>query len=199
MTDSLMPRMLLCLLTATLLALAEGRVQAQQGTSVPDTAGLAAPPGYYFPGYVSVTMADGSTRPISAVRHGDEVRCYQNGRFGTSRVQQVEVQEGTCTPVTELYLRPVDERAAGQSTWPLVPALLLEAAPTRAVQTDAGPKAVQELVKGDVLYHFEAATGVASAWKVRIIQASVRSLDKGYSLITDAGSFLVENLVVLNR
>ncbi|HEV7347839.1 hypothetical protein [Telluribacter sp.] len=154
---------------------------------------------YYFPGHVPITMGDGSLKPISAVQTGDIVKCYRNGQLVTTRVQQVDVQENTCAAVTELYLRPVDERTASRSTWPLVPALLLEATPSRPVQTGLGPKAVQELVKGDVLYHFEAATGGVSAWKVGIIQANASTLTSVYNLITEAGSYLVENMVVLNK
>ncbi|GAB3175857.1 hypothetical protein [Telluribacter humicola] len=166
-----------------------------------DTASEALPKPdlYCFPEHVSVKMADGSTKSISTVQAGDTVIAYANKQITTTLVRQVDKLENMGTALTQLYLRPVDELTASRNSWPLVPALLLEATPCHPVQTATGRKRVEELIKGDVLYCYEPATGAVSAWKVGLIQANAGKLDTGYTLITDTGSYLVENVVVLDK
>ncbi|GAB2787102.1 hypothetical protein GCM10027275_34670 [Rhabdobacter roseus] len=151
----------------------------------------------FFPAYASVTMADGTSKPISKVCAGERIKCYYEGQLTTTHVK--EVATAALTSITELYLRPVDEVTASRQSWPMVPALLLEATPNHPVQTLAGRKLVSELKKGDVLLRYEAATGLLSAWKVGLIQAKARPVATACTLRTEMGSFLVENLVVLDR
>ncbi|WP_247232980.1 hypothetical protein [Telluribacter sp. SYSU D00476] len=152
-----------------------------------------------LPEHVSVKMANGRTKSISAVQAGDTVITYANDQITTTLVQQVDKLENIGTALTQLYLRPVDELAASRSSWPMVPALLLEATPCHPVQTTAGRKRVEELVKGDVLYCYESATGSVSAWKVGLIQVNAGKLSTGYNLITETGTYLAENVVVLGK
>ena len=176
--------------------------QAEQPRFMPADTASEAPAQlelHCLPEHVSVKMADGSTRSIAAVQVGDAVVAYVNDQITTTLVQQVDKLENVGASLTQLYLRPVDELTASRSSWPMVPALLLEATPCHPVQTTAGRKRVEELVKGDVLYCYEAATGAVSAWKVGLIQANAGKLNTGYNLITETGSYLAENVVVLGK
>lgn len=171
-------------------------VQAQQTS--PDSA-IKENTQFHFPENVTITMADGNGKRISEIKPGEPIRCVKGGKVTTNCIQKVESIENTGTWLTALYLKPVDEQAFSRDTWPLVPALLLESAPTLTVTTPDGPKTVSQLKKGDVLYRYEPTTQQISTWKVGIVQRKARRANTMYSLVTEEGSYLLENMVASER
>ncbi|WP_159467124.1 hypothetical protein [Dyadobacter sp. 3J3] len=153
----------------------------------------------YFCPNASVTMADGTLKPIRDVKVGEKVRTCHKGKSITTKVKGVEVFYNPDAALTAVYLRPANETLARNENWPLVPALLLEATPHHQVQTDKGNKAMKQLSKNDILYHFEPKTGEVSSWKVGVVQVNARKLEMAYNLTTEEGSYLIENVIVSDK
>ncbi|MCF0054169.1 hypothetical protein [Dyadobacter sp. CY356] len=153
----------------------------------------------YFCANASVTMADGTLKPIHAVQVGEKVRTCHKGKSITTKVKGVEVFYNPDAALTAVYLRPAQEKKSRNDTWPLIPALLLEATPHHLVQTNKGNKAMKQLSKNDILYHVEPETGEVSSWKVGVVQTNARKVDKAYNLTTEEGSYLIENVIVSDK
>ncbi len=154
---------------------------------------------FHFPENIAVTMADGNTKRISEICPGESICSVKSGRVITDCIRKVESSHDSGTWLTALYLKPVDEAAASRDTWPLVPAQLVETAPTLTVTTTKGPKKVSQLKKGDILYRYEPATRQLSAWQVGIVQRKARWVNTLYALVTEEGSDLLENMIALDR
>jgi len=153
----------------------------------------------YFCANAAVTMADGTVKPIREVKVGEKVKTCHKGKSIETEVKEVEVYANPDAALTAVYLRPVHESSVSKESWPLVPALLLEATPHHQVQTKKGNKTMKQLSKNDVLYHYEPSTGKVSSWKVGIVQANARKVATAYNLTTEDGSYLVENVLVSNN
>jgi hypothetical protein len=148
----------------------------------------------YFSDNASVTMADGSSKVISDIKIGENIKTCRNGKTMTTQVKQVEVFEKPTSSLTAVYLRPADRHH--DDNQPLVPALLIEATPHHMVQTGRGKKKMKKLVKNDILFHYEPKTGVVSNWKVGLIKTKVRKVNKAYNIETEEGTYLVANMVM---
>jgi len=153
----------------------------------------------YFCANAIVTMADGTVKAIRDVKVGEKVKTCHKGKSMETEVKEVEVYHNPNAALTAVYLRPVNESSIAKESWPLVPALLLEATPHHQVQTNKGNKTMKQLSKNDVLYHYEPSTGKVSSWKVGIVQINARKVATAYNLTTEHGSYLVENVLVSNN
>ncbi len=151
----------------------------------------------YFPASAPVTMADGSVKSIADVRVGEHVTTCKDGKTAITQVRQIDVFNQPTSPLTAVYLRPVEDQSTPES--PIVPALLLEATPHHYVQTNHGKKRMKKLSKKDILYHYEPSTGIVSTWKVGAVQENVRRVTKAYNLETVDGTYLVDNVMVANN
>ncbi|WP_353718006.1 hypothetical protein [Dyadobacter sp. 676] len=151
----------------------------------------------YFPASAPVTMADGSVKSIAEVRVGEHVKTCKDGKTTVTQVKQIDVFNQPTSPLTAVYLRPVEENAPSGS--PIVPALMLEATPHHKVQTNHGRKRMKKLAKNDILYHYEPSTGLVSSWKVGAVQANARRVSKAYNLETVDGTYLIDNVMVANN
>ncbi|OJV20184.1 MAG: hypothetical protein BGO21_12465 [Dyadobacter sp. 50-39] len=151
----------------------------------------------YFPASAPVTMADGSVKSIADVRVGEHVTTCKDGKTAITQVRQIDVFNQPTSPLTAVYLRPVEDQSTPES--PIVPALLLEATPHHYVQTNHGKKRMKKLSKKDILYHYEPSTGIVSTWKVGAVQENVRRVSKAYNLETVDGTYLVDNVMVANN
>lgn len=154
-------------------------------------------PHFYFHEDLTITMADGNTKKVSELRAGEPIKCVRKGIVTTTCIEKIEASRNSSAWLTTLYLRPVDEWTASQRTWPLVPALLLETTPTLHVKTQEGPKAISQLRKGDILYRHEPGNQRVVAWKVGIVRHRTRQVSTLYSLRTEEGSVLLENMIAL--
>lgn len=152
----------------------------------------------YFCANAAVTMADGTVKPIREVKVGEKVKTCHAGKSIATEVKEVEVYRHPNSALTAVYLRPLNETVA-RETWPLVPAVLLEAAPHHQVTTDKGNKTMKQLSRNDVLYHYEPSTGQVSSWKVGIVHTNARKVETAYNLTTEDGSYLIENVLVSNN
>ncbi|GLU55964.1 hypothetical protein [Dyadobacter frigoris] len=189
----------LSLLSFAAIAQSENNTESEK-TEVADGTSAKEKKRYkYFCANASVTMADGTLKPIREVKVGEKVRTCHKGKSITTKVKGVEVFYNPDAALTAVYLRPTNETLARNETWPLVPAVLLEATPHHQVQTDKGNKAMKQLSKNDILYHFEPETGEISSWKVGVVQTNARKVERAYNLTTEEGSYLIENVIVSDK
>lgn len=147
----------------------------------------------YFSDNASVTMADGSIKPIADVKIGENVKTCKNGKSLATQVKQIDVYEHPNSALTAVYLRPTGESYEQQK---LVPAIIFEATPNHLVQIKRGKKRMKKLSKNDILYHYEPETGIVSTWKVGAIHTNARKVNKAYNITTEDGTYLVGNVVM---
>ncbi|MGA0559579.1 Hint domain-containing protein [Larkinella sp. VNQ87] len=153
---------------------------------------------FCFPADAVVTLADRQTKAIQAVKAGDEVMAYdaQTRQLVPARVREVTIHEKSNLAIAGVWITPVQEVSASLS---LTQPVLLEATANHPVQTATGAKKLGDLRSGDVLYRFDGATRSVAAWKVTAAQSNVRTVDKVYNLVTERGSYLVNDVVVLDK
>ncbi|GAB3261275.1 hypothetical protein GCM10027347_26210 [Larkinella harenae] len=153
---------------------------------------------FCFPADAVVTLADRQTKAISDVKAGEEVMAYDTKTqlLVPAMVQEVTVHEKPNLAITGVWMTPAEEVSASLS---LTKPVLLEATANHPVQTATGAKKLGDLRSGDVLYRFDGATRSVLAWKVTQVQSNVRTVEKVYNLITDRGSYLINDVVVLDK
>lgn len=189
----------LSLLSFTAMAQADNGATADLKTGIiRKVSGKEKKQDKYFCASATVTMADGTIKPIRDVKVGEKVKTCHEGKSIATEVKEVEVYHNPNAALTAVYLRPVNETVA-RETWPLVPAVLFEATPHHQVTTDKGSKTMKQLSKNDVLYHYEPSTGQVSSWKVGIVHTNARKVETAYNLTTEDGSYLIENVLVSNN
>ncbi|KAA9346445.1 Hint domain-containing protein [Larkinella humicola] len=155
---------------------------------------------FCFPADAVVTLADRQTKAIQDVKAGDEVLAYdaKTRLLVPARVQEVTIHAKPNLAIAGVWMTPVQDLSAS-NTAALTKPVLLEATANHPVQTATGTKKLGDLRNGDVLYRFDGATQTVSAWKVAAVQHTVRTVDKVYNLTTDKGSYLINDVVVLDK
>lgn len=151
-----------------------------------------------------VTLADGSSTPISQVKAGDMVLGYdaQTKTFMPTHVTNVATHEST-QPQDEISLAGVWLASTHELTTDtritLPTPVLLEATANHPVLTAAGRKALGEVQAGDVLYRYEAGNHELTAYKVVRTEKAIRTVKTVYNLTTESGAYLVGETVVLDK
>ncbi|GAB3319592.1 hypothetical protein GCM10027299_12230 [Larkinella ripae] len=153
---------------------------------------------FCFPADAVVTLADRQTKAIQDVKPGDAVMAYdaKTHMLVPTNVQQVSVHEKPDLAVAGVWLTPAEEVSASLS---LTRPVLLEATANHPIQTVTGAKKLGDLRTGDVLYRYDGASRSVSAWKVAAVQTNVRTVQKVYNLMTEKGSYLINEVVVLDK
>ncbi|MEK6476631.1 Hint domain-containing protein [Catalinimonas sp. 4WD22] len=147
-----------------------------------------------------VSMADGSSQAIESVNPGDKVLGYENGSFTTVEVEAVNVHRKQSITLSKAILFPVEnitasttELAAREEMTELVATF------NHPVMTENGVKALGELQSGDVLYKYDAQTQTSRAYQVHFIATQFGSVDEVYSLEVEGNSYLVSEMVVMEK
>jgi hypothetical protein len=155
---------------------------------------------FCFPVDAVVTLADRQTKAIQDVKTGDEVLAYdaKTRLLVPAKVREVTIHEKPNLSITGVWITPVQEVSASSSA-SLTKPVLLEATANHPVQTATGAQKLGDLRTGDVLYRFDGATRAVSAWKVATVQSNIRTVDKVYNLTTEKGSYLINDVVVLDK
>lgn len=153
---------------------------------------------FCFPANAQVSLADGRQKDIEAVQTGDVVMAYDNGRMVPTPVREVQVHNTQDFAISAVWLTVGEEVTASSSSAASAP-MLLEATANHPVLTAAGPKQLGQLQKGDVLYRFDEAAQSVVAWKVATVQPGARTVKAVYNLVTEKGSFVINDFVVLDK
>lgn len=153
---------------------------------------------FCFPADAVVTLADRQTKAMRDVKTGDEVMAYdaKTRLLVPTTVLGITTHEKPNLAIAGVWITPAEEVSASLS---LTKPVLLEATANHPVQTATGAKKLGNLRNGDVLYRFDGATHSVSAWKVAHVQSNVRTVEKVYNLTTDRGSYLINDVVVLDK
>ncbi|GAB3793902.1 hypothetical protein GCM10028819_06310 [Spirosoma humi] len=146
-----------------------------------------------------VTMADGSSKNISAVVVGDVVLGYdaKTKTLQPTTVTQLDTHQGNFE-LAGVWLSAAHELTA-DTRGGLTTPMLLEATANHPVLTAAGRKALGEVKAGDVLYRYDATTNGVIAYNVVRTQKAVRSVKSVYNLATQSGAYLVDQTVVMDK
>lgn len=154
---------------------------------------------FCFAADAPVTMANGSVKAIQEVTANEVVLSYnaQTKTLMPTRVKQVDAHAGAFT-LAGVWLVPVAELTA-DTRQALTAPTLLEATANHPVLTNAGRKALGDVKAGELLYRYDAVTQQVNAYKVVRTEASVRSVAHVYNLVTESGSYLVGETVVLDK
>lgn len=146
-----------------------------------------------------VTLADGSSKAISAIKEGDVVMGYnaQTKLLAPTRVNKVDAHAGEFA-LAGVWLSSANELTADQRNGLTAP-VLLEATKNHPVLTATGRKALGDVKAGEVLYRYDATTNNVSAYKVVRTEAAGRSVKQVYNLSTESGAYLIGETVVLDK
>lgn len=148
-----------------------------------------------------VTLADGSSKPISEVKTGDIVLGYDSKTktLSATRVTRVDVHQQTdanAFALAGVWLEPAEQLTAdtrGTLTMPT----LLEATANHPVMTATGRKALGEVKAGELLYRYE--NGRVVSYQVVRAEKQTRRVSAVYNLATQSGAYLVDATVVLDK
>lgn len=154
---------------------------------------------FCFAADASVTLSDGSSKNISDVTPDDAVMSYdvKTKTLMPTHVTRVDTHTGEFV-LTGVWLTPVNELTADNRAALTAPTLL-EATANHPVLTAIGRKAMSDVKAGEILYRYDAATSSVVAYKVVRTESSIRSVKKVYNLATESGSYLVGDVVVLDK
>ncbi|GAB3890570.1 Hint domain-containing protein [Spirosoma agri] len=154
---------------------------------------------FCFAANAPITLADGSSKSISAVKAGDVVLGYdaKTKTLTPTHVTKVDAHEGDFT-LAGVWLSWVNELTADNHNGLTAP-VLLEATANHPVMTATGRKALGEVQPGEILYRYDAATNGVSAYKVVRAEKAVHSVKNVYNLVTESGAYLVGETVVLDK
>ena len=171
-----------------------------------------------FPGDMRVTMADGSSRSLSAVKAGDEIVTVDPATRAARKVmvKELTVHEAKNYAITRVLLlsatenTPGDEEIAGEGIAGggvavadgrdiLLRSRWLEATPNHPMVTIAGGKAAGELKEGDGLVCRDEKTGAYLTYTVWYKTEAAGGLQRVYNIVAGGGTTFVMNGVVVSQ
>ncbi|GAA4413598.1 hypothetical protein GCM10023187_42080 [Nibrella viscosa] len=153
---------------------------------------------FCFPANAQVTLANREIKAIQEIKPGDAVMAYDNGRMGATTVREVQVHDAQDFAITAVWLTVGDEVTASTRSALTAP-MVLEATANHPVLTATGKKRMGDLRNGDVLYRFDETSTSVVAWKVAMVQSRARTVKTVYNLVTEKGSFVINDFVVHDK
>ncbi|GAA4432413.1 hypothetical protein GCM10023188_20950 [Pontibacter saemangeumensis] len=158
---------------------------------------------FCFPAGALVALADGSARPIEQVKAGDKVVAFdaasQSRRGTTVTAVQAHYKEAGIG-ITKLVLLPTEEVYASAGAWAPAAPIEIEATGNHPLYTKEGRKEMRQIAEGDILYHFDSSRHGFREYKVVAkIEQDGQLVKRVYNLETEAGSYLVNGTVVLDK
>ncbi len=154
---------------------------------------------FCFPGSATVSLGDGSTKPIAEVVPGEEVRAYDHGKLTVARVTAVHVHRKKQISLTKVILFPVEEVTAAQHGTYYSAATTLLATPNHPVLTSHGKTEAGVLKSGDILYYLNPATQQFELYQVHAAANQFDAADTVYSITTSRGNHIIHGIVVLDK
>ncbi|GAB3688129.1 hypothetical protein GCM10027592_02600 [Spirosoma flavus] len=144
-----------------------------------------------------VTLADGSSKPISTVQVGDVIMGYNvvTKSLAPTNVTRVDMHKGNFA-LASVWLAPTQELTANTRNNPAT-LTLVEATANHPVLTATGQKQLGNVTTGDILYRME--NGKSVTYRVVSVEKSVRSVNTVYNLSTESGAYLVHETIVLDK
>lgn len=151
-----------------------------------------------FPGDMRVSMADGTKKPVSEVRPGDEVVTVDpvSHREQAVRVKELTVHTVKNYAITKLVLLSVLGRG-GRDV--VLSSRVLEATPNHPMMTAGGARKAGELVAGDKVLCPDANGGYTE-FMVWDKEEAAGGLQPVYNIVAGGGStFLMNGVMVMQK
>lgn len=155
-----------------------------------------------FPGTMQVSMADGSTRSLSAIRPGDRIISLDPQ---TQAPQVVTVKELTSHHPKNYAITRLTLLAAQTTTTPTGTAItlhtkVLQATPNHPILTQAGEKPIGSVTTQDILLCQDPATGRYQSFQVWHVSESAGGLQPVYNIVADKGTtFIMNGVMVMQK
>ncbi len=156
---------------------------------------------FCFPSQAMVTMGDGSQKKIADLVPGDVVAAYQANKLITTKVESISVHKKSKINLSKVILIPEETLTAALSTGEnyASPMVELIATPNHPIMTEAGRKTMQALTAEDVVYRHHPKTKALEKYKVGVTTQHFDTTSIVYNLTTEAGNYLIDNIVVLGK
>lgn len=146
-----------------------------------------------------VSMADGSQKPISDVKLGDIVLSLQQGISRSVQVEGIDIHQKAEITLSKVVLFPLEELTASLEGAEVSGAKELVATANHPVLTTEGKKALGELQPGDVLLKYDAQSGTTIEYQVHFVAPAFDKVNQVYNLDVEGDSYLVNDIVVLEK
>lgn len=146
-----------------------------------------------------VTMAEGSNKLISEVKVGDQVLTLVGKDLVSVKVEGIETHQKKNILLSEAILYPLQRVSAsiGSEMLTNTPTSLI-ATPNHPIMTSEGKKSIENMTIGDIVTVFDAQTQEAVDYKVYLVKPT-NSVEKVYNLQVEGESYLVNNVLVLEK
>jgi len=154
-----------------------------------------------FPGDQLVTMANGSTKPLSEVQQGDEVLILNsaNKMVATKVTARVE-HPAENYAVTELLLLHAVEKETERGLQVQLKTKTLTATPNHPVASSGVRKMMRDISIGDKLLCLDETTGTYTTYSVWNSTKKSGGKQKVYNLeLADGHTMLINNVLVLQK
>lgn len=152
---------------------------------------------FCFAANAPVLLPNGSAKSIDAVQVGEPIMAYDVKTKAqlVTRVTRVDKHDGKFA-LTGVWLSPLSELSADNTPAPMAP-VLLEATANHPVLTASGRKSMGDLTTADILYRLE--NGKAIPYRIVKAEKTTRTVSTVYNLATEAGAYVVDETVVLDK
>jgi hypothetical protein len=156
---------------------------------------------FCFPAQALVTMADGSMKKIADIEGGDAVITYEANEKVTTKVVSVSVHKKADIKLSKVILIPEVTLTATVSFDDSYVTSVVELVATgnHPVMTEAGRKTIETLKPGDVMYRHHPMTNALEKYKVGFTAHDFDTTSTVYNLTTEAGSYLVDDVMILGK
>jgi len=151
-----------------------------------------------FPGDMLVTMADGGSKPVSAVKAGDRVITVDPSthQATTVMVKELTVHAAKNYAITRLLLLSA---TGGDRDIRLV-SRVLQATPNHPMVTGQGDRKVGELKEGDKVLCRDGGTGLYQEFTVWDKTEAAGGVQPVYNIVAGSGStFIMNGVMVLQK
>lgn len=147
-----------------------------------------------------VSMADGTEKPISQIVPGDVVLTLSEAKVQAVKVEAIDIHRKKNISLAKAILFPVEAITASASSQNInAEAVELIATANHPVLTLDGAKALGELQAGDILLRYDAQSGEGQTYRVHFVAPAYDSVEEVYNLEVEGDSYLVNQVLVLEK
>lgn len=152
-----------------------------------------------FPGNQTITMADGTTKILSAIKPGDKVIAIDPATHESAAVtvKELTIHEAKNYALTQLLLISAGEQITSGGKEVILSAKLLEATPNHPMMTNEGRIKIGEITSGQQVICLDEKTGQLRSYTVFHKTEKAGGTQKVYNMVTGVGSTVMVNGVMV--
>ncbi|HZX73018.1 MAG TPA: hypothetical protein VFE57_01245 [Cyclobacteriaceae bacterium] len=149
-----------------------------------------------FPGDQLVNMEDGSKKMLNTLKIGDKIITVEAGVSKTIQVKKLIEHDAKNYAVTELLLVSAKELTENEI---VLSGKLLRATPNHPMTTTSGNKEIGKIMEGESLLCFNEITKAYESYTVISKTEFAGGVQKVYNIETDGNSFMMNDVMVLQK